>query len=71
MTTFTVKDVISFEKKHARNIAICIISMVTNQNGLSAYFYFVFLNHKVRHFANAYKKCLKRTIQLLIMPHNV
>ena len=36
-------------------------------------FYFVFLNRKVRHFANAYRilKCLKCIIQLLIKPHYV
>ena len=47
------------------------ISMVTNQNRLSAYSDFVFLNRKVRHFANAYRilKCLKRIIQLLFRPH--
>ena len=35
--------------------------------------YFIFLNRKVRHFANAYKifKSLKRIIQLLIKPQYV
>ena len=35
--------------------------------------YFIFLNRKVRHFANAYRflKCLKRIIQVLRKSHYV
>ena len=49
--------------------------MVTNQTGYLHIldFYYIFLNRKVRHFANAYRilKCLKRIIQLLFKPHYV
>ena len=36
-------------------------------------FYLIFLNRKVRHFANAFRilKCIKRIIQLLFKQHYV